>query len=66
MDTLAVTFPQGEAPTMKRRVLRKLAKVYHPLDLTTPLTLQGKLVYRDICEQKQTWDAKLSERLLRK
>ena len=29
-DTLAVTFPQGEAPATKRGILKKLAKVYYP------------------------------------
>lgn len=63
MDTLTVTFPQDETPSTKRGVLKKLAKVYDPLGLATPLTLQGKMNYRDICNQKLPWDAELNSQL---
>lgn len=57
MDTLTVNFPKSETATSKREVLRNLAKVYDPLGLATPLTLQGKLIYREICNLKVPWDA---------
>lgn len=63
LDTLTVIFPQDETPSTKREVLKKLAKVYDPLGLATPLTLQGKLIYRDICNQKLPWDAELTRNL---
>ena len=44
LDTLTVTFPLDEIPSTKRELLKKLAKVYEPLGLTSPLTLQGKLI----------------------
>jgi len=47
-----MTFFQNDTPTTKREVLRTLAKVYNPLRLATRLTLQGKLIYREICDQK--------------
>lgn len=52
LDTLTMTFFQNDTPTTKREVLRTLAKVYNPLRLATRLTLQGKLIYREICDQK--------------
>ena len=64
LDTLTVTFPKDETPLTKRGVLRKLAKVYDPLGLVTPLTLQGKLIYCDICNQKLSWDAELNRQLV--
>ena len=63
LDPLTVTFPQDETPATKRELLKKLAKVYNPLGLTTPFTLQGKLIYRDICNQKLPWDAQLTRNL---
>ena len=62
-DTLTVTFPQDEIPSTKRELLKKLAKVYDPLGLTSALTLQGKLIYQDICNQKLPWDAQLTTNL---
>jgi len=61
-----VTFPQNDTPSTKREVLRSLAKVYDPLGLATPLTLQGKLIYREICDQKLPWDTKLTRQLAEK
>ena len=31
--------------------------------MTTPFTLQGKLIYRDICHQELPWDAQLTRNL---
>ena len=66
VDTLAVTFLQNHTPSTKREVLRSLAKVYDPLGLATPLTLQGKLIYREICDQKLPWDTELTRQLAEK
>ena len=45
----------------KRGVLCKLVKVYDPLGLVSPVTLEGKLIFRDVCDEKQPRDAKLKE-----
>ena len=64
LDTLTVTFHQDEdTSNQERTLLKKLAKVYDPLGLTTPFTLQGKLIYRDICHQKLPWNAQLTRNL---
>lgn len=61
-DTLSVTFPDKivEEPT-KRGILGKLAKIYNPLGLVSPVTLEGKLIYRKTCESKLGWDVSLRE-----
>ena len=51
-DLLSVVFPTNEISPTKREVLRQLAKVYDPLGFVSPLTLDGKLIYCDICNQK--------------
>ena len=65
-DTLAVIIPSEEAQPTKRGILRKLARIYDPLGLVAPLTLIGKQIYREVCETKTSWDAELSNDLLRR
>ena len=65
-DTIAVTFPQEIVAATKRGVLGKIAKVYDPLGLVPPLTLEGKMVYRDACQKKMAWNAELPQELLKR
>ena len=65
--TLSVLFPKEECKkTTKREILSKLAKIYDPLGLASPITLQGKLIYREICDVKLPWDATLEGSLRRR
>lgn len=63
MDTLTVTFPKDENLLTKGGVLKSLVKVYDPLGSATPYTLQGKLIYREICNQRIPWNAEFNPRL---
>lgn len=31
------------------------------MGLVSPVTLKGKLIFRDVCDEKQPWDDKLKE-----
>ena len=62
-DRLCVDFPTSPAETTKRGILTNLAKIYDPLGLTSPVVLQGKLLYREACSKKQAWDAPLPEKI---
>ncbi|KAK3716737.1 hypothetical protein QZH41_006308 [Actinostola sp. cb2023] len=62
-DTLSVEVPQGETVMTKRGILAKLAKVYDPLGLVSPITLSGKIIYRSVCDDKIGWDVPLPEPL---
>ena len=59
-DELKVVVPLGEVTTTKRGILSKLVRIYDPLGLLSPRTLQGKIIYREVCEKKISWDAPLS------
>lgn len=59
--TIAVS-PE-KATLTKRGTLAKLAKVYDPLGLISPVTLSGKLIYRKVCETKRAWDAEIPTEL---
>jgi len=51
-DTLSVRFPESEACFTKRNILHTLASIYDPLGVAGPITLLGKLIYRDVCDRK--------------
>ena len=49
-DTLAVTFSGDSHEATKRDVLRSLASIYYPLEVASPVTLVGKMVFREACD----------------
>ena len=61
---LPVEFPTIPAVLMERGVLAYLAKVSDPLGLISLVLLEGKLIYRDICDAKMRWRALISDTLL--
>ena len=63
-DTIAVSFPLEKAEPTKRGILSKVARIYDPLGLASPISLGGKLLYRDVCDAKRNWDDKLPNELM--
>ena len=63
-DSLSVTLDHEGYGTIKRSVLSQLAKIYDPLGLVSPMTLQGKNLFREMCEARIPWDGKLIPRSL--
>ena len=59
-----VSFPQEKADPSKRGIVSKVARIYDPLGLVSPICLGGKLLYRDECDAKLNWDTKLPSKLL--
>ena len=57
-DTLTVTFPHESLSTTSG-ILGKLARIYDPLGLVSPITVQGKMIYREVCDAKWPWDAQI-------
>ena len=55
-DSLQVDFPSTPAVLTKRGILAYLAKVYDPLGLLSPMLLEGKILYREVCEAEVRWD----------
>ena len=65
-DTIGIKFPSGVAEPTKRGILGKVARIYDPLGLVAPITLTGKMIYREVCNAKLAWDTKLPYELSRK
>ena len=62
-DTISVAVPTEKAVATKRGILAKIARVYDPLGVASPVTLSGKLLYRDACNFKVGWDEQLPPNL---
>ena len=63
---LSVAVPAEKGDNSKRGILAKVARIYDPLRVASPLTLCGKLLYRDACNLKVGWDEKLPPDLAEK
>ena len=44
-------------------ILHILSKVYDPLGILSPVTINMKLFFQDLCREKFTWDEELPEHL---
>ena len=63
-DTIRVELPFQPSPPTKWGVLSQLARIYDPLGIASPISLQGKMLYRKACDQKLGWDNELPNKLL--
>ena len=62
-DTIFISFEKKDSEPTKRGVLQTLASIYDPLGIVSPVTLMGKIIFRDICDQHLKWDSELPENL---
>ena len=58
-DIISVNFPQEKADPSKRGILSKVARIYDPLGLASPISLGGKLLFCDRCDAKLNCDTNL-------
>ena len=65
-DRLLIEFPSTRAVLTKRGLLASLAKIYEPLGLISPMLLEGKIIYREICEAKVWWDGSIPDELAKR
>ena len=66
-DQIAVQFQKSDFSTpTKREVLSNIAKIYDPLGVVSPMSLVGKMLYREICDRKIPWDKQLPSDLIAK
>ena len=54
-DTISVNFPSKSTEPTKPGILSKVAKIYDPLGLVSPITLGGKSLYKSIGNGLLSW-----------
>ena len=52
-----------DLPMTKRSILSISAKIYDPLELLSPVTIQLKMLFQIICQDKTSWDTILEKSL---
>ena len=65
-DTLAVEIPSEVKKLTKRTILQKLASIFDRLGIISPTTIIGKIIYRDVCNSRLSWDDELPDWIVRK
>ena len=63
-DTISISCEKKDSEPIKRGVLQTLASIYNPLGIVSPVTLMGKIIFRDICDEHLKWDSELPEILI--
>ena len=63
VDTIEVAFPAPIVKVTKREILKKIAKIYDPSGLDLPVTLAGKILYRETFDAQVPWDCDLPREL---
>ncbi|XP_064469540.1 uncharacterized protein LOC135384259 [Ornithodoros turicata] len=58
-DTFTFKVPVKDTPNTRRGVLSTVNSLYDPLGFTAPVTVQGRLLLRDISSETSDWDAPL-------
>ena len=61
-DTLSIPIEKCSNEITKRGFFKQLAAIYDPLGLVSAVTLIGKIMFRDICNEHIQWDEELPER----
>ena len=53
-------------PVTKRSVLKKLAMFFDPLGLISPIVLPIKILFKETCALKYTWDDVVNDKFIEK
>ena len=65
-DTLAVEIPSEVKKLTKRTILQKLASIYDPFEIISSTIIIGKIICRDVCDSKLSWDEELPDWIVSK
>ena len=60
-DTLEIQVKMNENSSVtKRSILSQLSAIYDPLGVISPTTVEGKRIYREVCDEKTGWNSEVS------
>lgn len=60
-DTLTFNIPESQKPFTRRGVLSTINSLFDPLGFLAPVTVQGRLLLRELVSQGTDWDTPLPE-----
>ncbi|XP_076122855.1 uncharacterized protein LOC143102946 [Alosa pseudoharengus] len=60
-DTFRFSVNVPERPTTRRGILSIVSSVYDPLGLVAPCILPAKLILRELCQDKLSWDEEINK-----
>lgn len=60
-DTLTFNIPESQKPFTRRGVLSTINSLFDPLGILAPVTVQGRLLLRELVSQGTDWDTPLPE-----
>ena len=58
-DSFIIQIPNIKKNAAKRNILSTLASIYDPLGFVSPFILVGKIIYRNLCDLKFSWDEEI-------
>ncbi|KAL1267084.1 hypothetical protein QQF64_002759 [Cirrhinus molitorella] len=61
LDTFTIQVPNTEKPYTRRGVLSTVNSLFDPLGFLAPITIQGRLLLRELSLETQEWDTPLPE-----
>lgn len=61
-DTFRFRVNMPKRPTTRRGILLIVSSVCDPLGLVAPCILPAKLIFRELCQEKLSWDEEIGER----
>ena len=50
----------------QRGMLRSISTIFDPLGIASPVSITGKIIYHEVCLQKQGWDDEISSELAKR
>ena len=59
--SINMTSLKKENEITKRGTLRAMASIFDPLGIASPILLNAKLIYREICDNKLGWDKEVPQ-----
>ncbi|XP_028413770.1 uncharacterized protein LOC114536615 [Dendronephthya gigantea] len=54
-----------DGPVTKRTILSKLSGIYDPLGIMSQTMVEGKRIYREVCDERASWNAEVGDNVKR-
>ena len=62
---IAANVPSENKSWTKRVILSQLSSIYDPLGIISPTVVEGKRIYREVCDEKGGWNSEVPAHIKR-